>query len=493
MLRLSGGVDAAALDAALRDVIGRHEVLRTVFPLVDGEPHQHVLDLAELEWELATVDLTAADAPADLEGAVAEAARAPFDLENDVPIRAVLFETGADEQALVLVLHHIANDGWSRGPLARDLSAAYAARCEGRVHAWEPLPVQYADYALWQRELLGVETDPDSLMARQMNYWRDTLAELPEELELPFDHVRPAVTSHQGHRVPLVVPTEVHARLAELARAEGVTMFMVLQSALSVLLSRLGAGTDIPIGTAIAGRTDEALDDLVGFFINTLVVRADLSGDPTFRDLLTRVRETSLSAFAHQDVPFEKLVEELAPTRSMARHPLFQVQLDLHNQAEATLELPGVQAGGMSSGSAVAKFDLELLVREEFDSEGAPAGLRGAMVAAVDLFEATSVERLAERWVQALGALSRDPELRLSAVDVLLRDERRRVLGEWCGGPVEDASVLVPELFEAQVARTPDAVAVVADGVSVSFAELDVRANRLARFLVGQGVGAESV
>jgi hypothetical protein len=488
-IRLEGVLDAGALAAALADVLARHDVLRTVFPAAGGQPYQHVLPIEALGWELPVTEVT----EADLSEAVEIAVRQPFDLAREIPLRARLFSMGSGVHLLVVVLHHIAGDGWSTGLLARDVSVAYAARRAGLAPEWAPLPVQYADYAIWQRELLGDEDDPGSLVARQVAYWRQALAGAPEELLLPTVRPRPAIPSYRGHGAELSVPARLHDQVAGLARANGVTLYMVVQAALAVLLSKLGAGEDIPVGSPVAGRTDAALDDLVGFFVNTLVLRTDVSGNPSFADLLGRVREAGLGALDHQDVPFERLVETLSPERSLARHPLFQTMLTVQNNAPAVLDLPGLRAAAASTGTGAARFDLDVTVAEVCDPDNRPAGLRGLVIVAADLFDPETPVQIANRLVLVLSAVAADPRASVHAVQILDEQERRRILTGWNDTARAMPPVTLPELFAAQAGRTPDAIAVADGDTGLSYAELNGRANRLAQVLARYGAGPESV
>ncbi|WP_284454878.1 amino acid adenylation domain-containing protein [Actinomadura madurae] len=486
-VRLRGPLDRAALAAALADVVDRHESLRTVFPEHEGVPHQVVLDARPPVLDATEVSED------ELAGAVAYAAGRGFDLTADRPFRAELFRLGSDDHVLLVVVHHIAGDGWSLAPLARDVVAAYEARSADRVPEWSPLSVQYADYALWQRELLGDEDDPGSVVGAQVAYWREALMGLPDQLDLPVDRPRPAVATYRGGSVGFALDGGLHRSLVALARDSGVTLFMVVQAGLVGLLTRLGCGTDIPIGSPVAGRADEALNDLVGCFVNTLVLRGDASGDPSFRELLGRVREVDLGAFENQDVPVERLVEVLNPPRSLGRHPLFQVMLAFNNAPQAELTLPGVQVDVQAADIAVAKFDLLFSLSERSAGDDAPGGLEGSIDFATDLFDRETAEQIADRFVRFLSAVASDPDQSIGSVDVLGADERRKVLVEWNATDHGVAWGTVPELFEAQVGRTPDAVAVVSEGVGISYEELNARANRLARYLVDQGVGPDRV
>ncbi|WP_327191154.1 non-ribosomal peptide synthetase [Streptomyces xinghaiensis] len=482
VLRLTGELDRAALAVGLGDLTDRHEALRTVFGEVDGVPYQRVLDLPPT---LPCTEVT----PQTLDAEVAAFCGREFDLSVDPPLRARLFALSPTDHVLALVIHHIAGDGWSMAPLADDLAAAYEARAAGLDDRAPELPVQYADYTLWQQELLGTEDDPDSLINEQIRYWSKALEGVPEELPLPVDRQRPAVASYRGSTVRFGIGADLHLRLTELARQSDVSLFMVVQAGLSALLSRLGAGTDIPVGTAVAGRTDENLDGLVGFFVNTLVLRTDLGGDPSLREIIARVRETDLSAYANQDLPFERLVEILNPSRSTSRHPLFQVMLAFQNLADVEFRLPGLTVEATQLYTETAKFDLAFSVFEQFDEQGTPNGLSGVVEFAVELFDAATVERMVDRLVRVLEVMTADPETRLHDVDVLDSAERRLVLREWNDTDRDVAPSVFPELFEAQVAATPDAVALRYEGSSLTYRELNAGANRLARLLAGHGVG----
>ncbi|MEV3991289.1 amino acid adenylation domain-containing protein [Streptomyces sp. NPDC049837] len=483
--RLTGRLDAAALQAALTDVAERHEVLRTVIPDNDGVPSLRVLDARTGGPVLKARTVT----EEGLAGALAAEADQGFDLTAEPPLRVRLLSTGPDECVLLLVFHHIAFDGWSIVPLLTDVSTAYRARCAGRAPQWAPLPVQYADFAVWQRELLGSEDDPDSVVSGQLAFWRDALAGLPEELALPTDFPRPEVPGSSGDVVMFDLEPELHGALVEIARQTGTTEFIVFQAALSALLTRLGAGTDIPLGVSVAGRTDEALNDLVGMFINSLVLRGDTSGDPTFRELLDRLRETDLAAYSHQDVPFDQVVDALKPARSLSRHPLFQVVLSVQSHGDQPLTLPGLTVKPEYVGSDRAKLDLvmELL---PWPGEG---GMRGLFNFSTDLFTRATAERMVAQFQQVLRTVAADPDVRLSGLELLTGDERERVLRTWNDTARELPPVTLPDLFAERAARTPDAPAVGTGAHALTYADLDARSHRLARHLIATGAGPEQV
>ncbi|MEV1049531.1 condensation domain-containing protein, partial [Streptomyces sp. NPDC049916] len=377
--------------------------------------------------------------------------------------------------------------------MGRDLGWAYGERRAGRVPSWVPLPVQYVDFALWQRGLLGDEGDEGSVLGRQLAYWRGQLAGLPELVTLPGDRVRPVSASYAGDVFVFGVDAGVHAGLLGVARRSGATLFMVVQAALAVVLSRSGAGDDVPIGSPVAGRTDEALDDLVGFFVNTLVLRTDTSGNPRFVDFLERVRDVSLAAYAHQDVPFEFLVEKLNPQRSAGHSPLFQVLLAFQNNPETSFDLPGLHTEPDEIVTGVSRMDLTFNITETFADDGAPEGLRGAVEYATDLYDAGTVESFTSRLVRMLQAVVEDPERRIDAVELLSDEESAAVLALSGRDTPTPGPVVWPAIFEATVTATPDAVAVVEGDVSWSYAQLNAYANRIARYLIGRGVGAEDI
>ncbi|MDX3225470.1 non-ribosomal peptide synthase/polyketide synthase [Streptomyces sp. ME19-01-6] len=502
-MRLRGALDRVALEAALGDVVARHESLRTVFPETDGEPCQRVLAPAEVPGpRLRTLDVAADDGASGDSGlaeAISPLVGEGFDLTIEPPLRATLLALGPQEHALVVVLHHIAGDAWSVGALAADLASAYAARLGGEAPAFEPLPVQYADYTLWQRELLGDDSDPGSEMSRQLAYWTNALADLPEELPLPTDHPRPAFGPQRGAGLRFHLDAELHGGLLALARRSGTSLFMVVQAALAATLTRLGAGEDIPIGTPVAGRGDAALDEVVGFFLNTLVLRTDTSGNPSFQELLDRVKETDLAAYDHLDLPFERLVEELNPRRSLTRHPLFQVMLTVQSTRAAELRLPGLTVVGVPGESRWARFDLSFGLGELRTADGEPDGLEGLVDYSTELFDAPTVESVLARLERVLRAVAAEPDTRVGDIEILTAGERRRLLYGHGHGHDHDhtaappPSPLIPARFEAQAARTPHAAAVICRGVTLSYADLDARANGVAHLLAGRGVGPESV
>ncbi|MEV0434287.1 non-ribosomal peptide synthase/polyketide synthase [Nocardia sp. NPDC050413] len=476
-IRLTGDLDHAALAAAVDAVIARHETLRTRYPAVDGIPFQQVLDRFSVALEPEDID------PATLDDRVRALAAVPFAVDQEPPVRLRLLRTAADEHVLVLVVHHIAADGWSVAPLTHDVMLAYAAHRAGTAPEWTALPVQYADFALWQRDALGAEDDPSSPMARQIDFWTTELADLPDLLTLPTDRPRPAVASGRGARHAFSIPATITDRLRALATESHASLFMVLHAAFAATLAKLSGQQDISVGTPVAGRGDQALDRLVGMFVNTLVLRTRVPSDATFTDLVGTVRDADLRALANADVTFDRLVEVVDPQRSTARHPLFQVMLDFQNTTRTELELAGLTATEIEIDTNTAKFDLHLTLRETSD------GLLARFEYATDLFDARTVTDFSTRLLRVLDTVSADPNVVIGDIDLLGAAERTLLLETWndTAFPVIEGANLV-SLFEAQAARTPGATAVTFEGRSLTYAEFGERVNCLARLLISIGV-----
>ncbi|OHU21387.1 non-ribosomal peptide synthetase [Mycobacteroides franklinii] len=495
-LRLQGLLDVDALGVAFADVLDRHESLRTMFPSVDGVAQQLIVPAEQAEFGWDVVD--ASEWPTSrLETAVAESAQHSFDLSSEIPMRARLFRVSEDDHVLVAVVHHIAADGWSITPLVADLGVAYASRCAGQAPDRKPLAVQYADYTLWQRAQLGDLEDSDSRISRQLAYWENMLAGMPERLAIPTDRPYPLVADQHGSRVDVAWPAEMQQRVNRLARQHNATSFMVMQAALAVLFSKLSASSDVAVGFPIAGRRDPALDELIGFFVNTLVLRVDLAGDPTVADVLAQVRARSLGAFDNQDVPFEALVERLNPARSLTHHPLVQVMFAWQNvpgqigDARGGMALADLQLTQLPLDTHSARMDLSFSLAESWTETGEADGISGTVEFRTDVFDTGSVQTLIDRLYRVLETMTSDPARPLSAIEVLDVDELAQ-LDEW-GNRAElarhVASVSIPALFARQVSRVPAAVAVSFGDGHMSYQELDESSNRLAHLLIEYGVG----
>jgi amino acid adenylation domain-containing protein len=482
VVRLRGRLDLAALEQSFNEVIWRHESLRTRFGTVSTTPVQVIDDAPE--FTLPVLDLSKVaerEREAEARRVATEETQRPFDLSTGPLIRASVLRLSEQEHVLLCTLHHIISDGWSMEVLIRELTTLYEAYAHGKSVSLPELAIQYADYAHWQRQWLQGE-----VLEKQLSYWKQQLAGAPAALELPTDYQRPAVQTFRGAHRPLTLSPDLTKSLEDLSRREGVTLFMTLLAAFQTLLSRYSASDEIVIGTPIAGRNEAETENLIGFFINTLVLRTDLSGNPTFEELLRRVRDVALGAYAHQDVPFEMLVEVLQPARDVSRSPVFQVMLVLQNAPNQTRELSNeLHLSGIEVEHRTAKFDLTLSLTEGTE------GLSGVWEYNTDLFEAATIERMNGHFAMLLAGIVATPECRLSELPLLTDTEQQQLLLQ--AGQEEQAGITgdescLHELFEAQVERTPEAIAVIYEDQQLNYAELNQRANQLAHYLQSIGV-----
>jgi amino acid adenylation domain-containing protein len=480
--RLGGALDEAALERSLGEIVRRHEALRTVFAEVDGSPVQVVAPFGGFALPVEELSgLSEADCEAAVRRRAREEARRVFDLSAGPLFRAALLRLGSEDHVLLLSMHHIVSDGWSMEVLFRELSVLYEAYREGEESPLPELGVQYADHAAWQREHLRGE-----VLDRQLSYWRERLADAPALLELPTDHPRPVVQTFRGAHERIELPLDLLERLQALGRSEGATLYMTLLGAFQVLLGRYAGSDDVVVGSPIAGRTRGEVEELVGFFVNTLVLRTDLGGDPSFREVLGRVREATLGAYEHQDVPFEKLVAELQPERSLSHSPLFQVMFTLQNDGGGGGALAGLEVSGVGAAMEIAKFDLSLTLSTTTQ------GLRGGVSYSTDLFERGTIVRMLSHLERVLEQVALRADVRLSELELLAAEEREQVLEAWNHTERGYSASPAHALFAGWARRAPEAIALLDGREAMTYGALDRRASVLARHLRDLGVGPET-
>ncbi|PYS20676.1 MAG: hypothetical protein DMF72_20290 [Acidobacteria bacterium] len=481
-IRLTGKLELDGLKQSLRTIIARHETLRTNFALIAGEPSQVIAQSRAVLLPVVDLrELSEQERGTRLRNLTRDEAQKPFDLESGPLLRTTLLRLSDLDQVLLLTIHHIISDGWSAGVLLNEIGSLYTAYVANLPTPLEELPIQYADYTLWQREAAQSE-----VLELQLAYWKQQLRNAPAALDLPRDYPRPHVPSFRGAREPLSVSAESAEALQSLSQSEGVTMFMTLLAAFQTLLHRYSGQDDIVVGSPIANRTQAETSKLIGCFANTLALRTDLSSNPTFRELLKDVREVVLGAYAHQEIPFERLVEQLQAARSLSQTPFFQAAFVLQNAPRAELELPGLRMSAMRVDSERAKFDLTLSLWEEF------AGLSGTMEYRTDLFEAATIRRMVGHFTTLLEAIAANPDQGITELPLLTEAEQRRLLVERRDArAVYPADSCLHHLFEVQVERTPEALALTCEGQQLTYQELNARANQLAHFLRQRGVGPD--
>jgi amino acid adenylation domain-containing protein len=483
-LRLKGGLDSTALRTAFNEIVRRHESLRTHFAMVGDQPCQEVEPACSLEFPL--IDLAGIPGPqreAEVQRLSTQEAQRPFDLAHGPLLRATLFRLGPGEHIVLLLMHHVVSDGWSIGVLLRELNTLYLAFSGGQHSPLPELPIQYADFAVWQRDWLQGQ-----VLERQLNYWKKQLAGIPAFLELPTDRPRPANQSYRGAVLPCKLPAPLLPALADLSRREGASLFMLLLAAFQVLLHRYTGMEDVVVGSPVAGRNRAEIESLIGFFVNTLVLRGDLSGNPTFRALLGRTREAALGAFAHQDLPFEKLAEVLHPERDSSHSPLFQVMLVLQNATDEKIDFAGLDVTPMFIDSATSKYDLTLYIKEHRE------GLHLAVEYCTDLFEVETIRRLLSHYQTLLEGIVANPDRCLSDLPLLTEGERQQILVDWNRTALEyPQDKCIHTLFEEQARRIPVTVALELEHQRLTYQQLDERANQLGHHLRKLGVGPDSL